>query len=796
MLRALFLGVIVTLTPVASGDIVISEWMYAGSAGANTGEFVELTNTGPNAVDMTGWSLDDSSRTPGSVSLSAFGVIAPGQSVILTDESALTFAAAWELTGVVIIGGSAADLGRNDEINVYNSGGTLVDRLTYGDSAYPGTPRAIRRSCNIPASGYGSATPQAGWTLAVACDAFGSMVSWRGDVGSPGHVAIYGWSDFDRDTDVDAVDLDAFSDCMAGPLVSYVSPPPGCPLSPGLSGLLAADWDADGDVDVSDFVQMQLCASGTGAPADPFCGLEVEPTPITEITLNGNSIAVDGGGVVVSGTKATIAAAGTYRATGTLTNGRIVVDTQDDGLVELILNGVNITNASTAPLYVKDAEHVALVLAANTANVLTDPASYVFEDPNNPEPNAALFSDDPLTIFGPGSLTVHGNYNDAISSDDELMIAGGTISVTAVDDGIRGKDYLIVDQGNITISCTGDAIKADNTVDATLGNVLIEDGTFNVTCGGDAVAAEKKAIIGAGTFTFLAGGGHNVTIPSTSSAKGIKGLVSVTVDGGTFNMDCADDGLHSNYDIVINGGSFTIATNSSTTASYGDGIHADRSLKIYGGSINVTTCYEGIESADITVSGGSVRVNSTDDGVNASGGAGTNNFIRIYGGYIAVYAAGDGVDANGSIVMTGGTLIVHGPTANNNAALDYDTTFNISGGLLIAAGSAGMAKAPSTTSTQRSVKITYASNKAAGVLAHIETSATHAEVMTFAPSKLYRSLVYSSPLLTAGGSFLLFSGGSSTGTLTDGLYTGGVYTPGTQTNTFTTTSSVTNVSAP
>lgn len=175
---------------------------------------------------------------------------------------------------------------------------------------------------------------------------------------------------------------------------------------------------------------------------------------------------------------------------------------------------------------------------------------------------------------------------------------------------------------------------------------------------------------------------------------------------------------------------------------------------------------------------------------------GTSNWLRINGGYIAVNANGDGIDVNGSITMTGGTVIVHGPTADNNSAIDYDTTFTISGGFLVAAGSAGMAQAPSTGSTQGSVKITYSSAKAAGTLAHIQTSSGGTDILTFAPAKTYRSLVFSAPTLTAGASFTLWRGGTCTGTVLDGLYSGGTYSGGTQTNTFTTTNIVTNVSAP
>ncbi len=106
MLRALGLGLFFSLARAAVGDVVISEWMHAGTG--SLGEYVEFTNTGPGPVDMTGWSFDDDSGIAGTVSLSAFGIVAAGESVILTDDTPESFAAAWGLTDVQIVGGNNA----------------------------------------------------------------------------------------------------------------------------------------------------------------------------------------------------------------------------------------------------------------------------------------------------------------------------------------------------------------------------------------------------------------------------------------------------------------------------------------------------------------------------------------------------------------------------------------------------------------------------------------------------------------------------------------------------------------
>jgi len=142
---------------------------------------------------------------------------------------------------------------------------------------------------------------------------------------------------------------------------------------------------------------------------------------VIPITLQGDSITVDGDGATVEGSQVTISAPGTYSISGSLTDGQIIVDTQDAELVRLILNGVNIHSATSAPIAVMDAAETIIWLADNTENFLTDGDAYVFADPAEDEPNAALFSKSALTIAGSGSLTVVGNYNDGIASKDGLI---------------------------------------------------------------------------------------------------------------------------------------------------------------------------------------------------------------------------------------------------------------------------------------------------------------------------------------------------------------------------------------
>ncbi len=181
LLSAVFLSA--GMISAAHADVRISEWMYNGD------EFIEFSNMGSSAVDFTGWSFDDDSRTAGTVLLSAFGSVASGESVILAESSATSFRAAWGLANTVkVIGGNTTNLGRNDEINLYDNTGTLVDRLTYGDGTFPGTIRTQNisgRPGNVDALGANNVSL---WVLSSNGDSAGSYVSTGagGFIGNPG----------------------------------------------------------------------------------------------------------------------------------------------------------------------------------------------------------------------------------------------------------------------------------------------------------------------------------------------------------------------------------------------------------------------------------------------------------------------------------------------------------------------------------------------------------------------------------------------------------------------------------
>jgi len=551
----------------------------------------------------------------------------------------------------------------------------------------------------------------------------------------------------------------------------------------------------------------------------------------TKIVYNGTSAIVTGAGAAAGeGGSVNITEAGTYVLRGTLNDGQLKVDVPD-GKVHLVLNGVEMHDNDNAPLYIVEAGKVVMTLQEGTENKLSDGKNYVYADATAEEPNATLYSKADLTINGSGKLTVEGNFNNGINSRDDLKLVSGTIAVKAVDDGVLGKDRVAALEGaKLTVAAGGDGVKATNAEEEGKGIIAIGGGTFNITSGNDALQAETSLLVNGGTFSLITGGGSvngethvedrggwgggqqaapdtastasskdtTATVVESTSAKGLKAGTDIQVGGGTFEIDSADDSVHSNGNLTIAGGELTIATGD-------DGIHADTAVTITGGKIHITKSYEGIEGSVITLAGGETMVTASDDGVNAGGGndgssvngrAGQNtitdgtHMLAITGGTHYVNATGDGLDSNGSITMSGGTVIVSGPTNAGNGSLDYDGTFEMTGGYLIAAGSSGMVQSTSDTSTQQSVLMTFPSALEAGTMVRLEDSEGNA-IATVAPAKTFQSIMISSPDLKQGNTYTIYTGGSSTGTETMGLYDGGEYMGGTKVVNFEITSNVT-----
>ena len=219
--------------------------------------------------------------------------------------------------------------------------------------------------------------------------------------------------------------------------------------------------------------------------------LKTSNNAIEEITLNWDSITYLWDNAFISWTKLTITKAGNYKITWTLNDGQIVVETDDENAVKLILAWVNISNSSTSPIYVSNAKQTIIYLEDWTTNTLEDANDYFFDNEDE-EPNATIFSKDDLVIMWNWSLEVTANYNDAIASKDDLYIENGNITINSVDDWIRWKDYLQIDGWNISITSDWDSLKADNEDE---GQIFINWWDIEISSWDDWVHAEVALTI-------------------------------------------------------------------------------------------------------------------------------------------------------------------------------------------------------------------------------------------------------------------------------------------------------------
>lgn len=495
-----------------------------------------------------------------------------------------------------------------------------------------------------------------------------------------------------------------------------------------------------------------------------------------------------------------ITAEGTYVVSGE--HESITVSAPDTAKVHIILKNATVSNTSGPAIYIESADKVLITAYKNTTNTLSDGTSYT-GDFKNTNVDGTIFSKTDLTLNGEGTLNITGNCKCGAVSKDDLIICGLNLTVKSTGYSLEGKDCVKIKDAAITVSSGGDGIRSTNTEKTNKGFVYIETGNIDITSGSDGIQAATVLKAANGNVKITAGGaadtkqnsgdrnmpgfgGKTQTTDDEESTKGLKAGSLIVIDEGSFEVSSKDDSFHSNGDIEINGGSFTAATGA-------DGFHADSNLIINGGSITVSRSYEGLEGQKVTVTGGNIDITASDDGINAAspsssgssvggrlGNSDSNSLITISGGYILVNASGDGIDSNGNVAITGGTVLVSGPTDNGNAAFDYNGEATVSGGTVILCGSSGMAQGFSDKSEQASFMYTLDSSASAGSSVAL-TDEKGNVIASFIPAKQYNNIVITSPSLKNGSSYKLVIGGTVSGADKNGYASSGSVSSAAQT---------------
>ncbi len=511
--------------------------------------------------------------------------------------------------------------------------------------------------------------------------------------------------------------------------------------------------------------------------------LSFDTADAVDITL-ADGASEGGSGVSVEEDTVTITAAGTYRLSGTLTSGSVVVDAPD-GVVNLVLDGVDITAASVAAIDVVDAEQVVVWLPDGADNALADRDGAAVDETVEDAPNATLFLTADLWIAGDGALSVTAHAADAITSKDTLVMAGGSISIDAADDGIRGKDHLVITGGTLTVDAEGDALRSDNESvsdepDAAVGVIWIDGGTLDLTAGSDAADAARQLTMLRGDVTVAAGddGLHsdNVlriaggSLDITESVEGIEGAY-MYLSGGDVSVVASDDGIN------VSGGAEADPAAESSGQPEGGRPMGGQSVE---GQVGDNTETGGQVSGTDTAGDFASLTVSAMEGTGFGGPAEADNgtrFLEFSGGTYVLDTTSDGVDVNGAMTMSGGILVVSGTDNERQGAIDVDDSFTVSGGTLAANGMATMAVAPGEGSTQATLALTFGGTVPAGTLITI-ADGDGGQIASFTTEKASGSFIYSSEALESGADYEISVGGEVTGTsigwlVPEGTATGG-----------------------
>lgn len=481
-------------------------------------------------------------------------------------------------------------------------------------------------------------------------------------------------------------------------------------------------------------------------------------------TVSGSSAS----SVSSNGQTITISGEGTYVLSGTLTQGQVIVEAEDTAKVQLVLKGVSIHNESGPAIRINAADKVFVTLAEGTTNTLTDGSSYTLDEGSD-VPNATLFSKADLTINGSGALNVTGSYAHAINSKDDLVITGGTFDITSQTDAVRGRDCVKISDGTFNVTAGEDAFKSNNDEDATRGFVLIDGGTYSVSAGDDAFHAETALLVRGGEITV------------TSCEEGYEAAL-IQVEGGNSNITANDDGLNASYGsstASTGGGTMGAGADPGANANADTGAGTDTSAGV---TTNASTNTSSNATSVSTNAGTGTTANNAPSsegaapspngaapsgdmaGNNGAGGGGgmgeadSRCQVKISGGTLTVNAGGDGIDSNGTLAITGGTVLVSGPENNGNSALDYASTATVSGGTMIIAGMDGMAQGFSS-GTQAFAMVSATGS--AGSTIQI-ASADGTVLASFTAPKQFDNVVVSAPGMTDGETYQLLVDGTAT----------------------------------
>ncbi len=529
-----------------------------------------------------------------------------------------------------------------------------------------------------------------------------------------------------------------------------------------------------------------------------------DTTGAAVITLTGDGASISGNGAYVYDGNVVIAEAGRYVFSGNLEDGSIIVDTHDSSKVWILLDGVEINCSDDACIQVDQADKVFLTLAEGSQNVLTSGSVYS-DTALSDGTDGAIFAHDDLTINGGGSLTVTAQYSHGISANDDLVITGGTITISAVDDAIHVNDSIRIKDAAIAATAGDDGLLTTNEVEN--GYLYIESGTLDITASGDGIHTTGDITVAGGETNISAGddGIHSDasvyvqsgTILISDCYEGIEALI-IDVSGGDVSINCEDDGFNANGgsgDMFGGGGQMGGGRNDGTSGHGGmqgsgtdDGMTGERPTPPDMGEEGMTgerptppgmdeegTTGERPTPPDMGEEGMSGGMPAGQETETASGSGQSSadtedveTYISISGGNIRIVNEigqdADGLDSNGDIKISGGTIYISLLGTGSNCAVDYASesggVAEITGGTIIACGASSMAEGFDSTSTQASILYNTSTVAEAGTTLTV-TDADGSVLLSWEVPCSFSSALISCPEMKVGGTYTVSAGGTS-----------------------------------
>lgn len=566
--------------------------------------------------------------------------------------------------------------------------------------------------------------------------------------------------------------------------------------------------------------------TASGGETTITSGITKEDTDVTHaddaenyrVSITGNfTVTSDtSDGVTQSGSVYTITKAGEYTVAGLLSEGQLIVDAGDEDEVTIVLNGTSITCSSGSPIYVKNASEVKIKSEENSFNEVIDKRAEATEDSSDDAGNAAIYATCDLKLVGKGALVVTGNYNNGIQSKDDLSIKNVIVKVTAVNNAVKGNDAVDIESGNIiAISAKGDGIKTSNSSISNKGKqkgiVTITGGNIDVYAACDGIdAAYVVDISGDGNLNIYTDtySEYSEEVTTSGSSSGSNSSTNKTASANTVSYVAASDTISNapggnmgggtppdmnggNAPDMSNGnapdmngssgggmggnkaggdrpgmpGDFNESGNSSGQSYSTKGIKADSEINISGFTININSTDDGIHAnsdsgvletgengkGTIVINGGTITISSGDDGMHADKQLDANdgyiNIITSYegleaitinlnGGKVYVYATDDGINActgdgktSPIVNVTGGYIDVTTASGDTDG-IDSNGNYLQTGGMVLVKGGSSSGNVSGSIDVDGTVTITGGTCVALGGVCETPINSVNAYVLS------------------------------------------------------------------